>query len=425
VSASRPAGLCARTVPIPDPGPLDAYLGEPGGMAWLRRGDGFVTRGEVCRFTTKDDPSAAQAWWQQFCATLDVANELPDATGTGPLLFGSMVFDPGHTSSQSVFVVPRAIIGRRNGQSWLTRIDTPANTQRMGPPRRAARPLTGTPPAGGVKSPASLDADAWQTAVASALASLDDTFTKVVLARAVDVRAPEPISPWRLVRELAAKYPTCWTFHLDGLVGASPEMLVRRDHGLAMSRVLAGTIRRAGELDHILAQTLTESSKNLVEHELAVASVASTLARYCVAMNVPDAPSVLQLPNVLHLASEVTGIVRNGASALELAIALHPTAAVCGTPTDLARTTIASLEHFDRGRFAGPVGWQDAAGDGEFAIALRCGQIDPADHHAIRLYAGCGIVDGSDPAEEYEETRAKLVPMLDALGLSQPTPRAT
>ena len=422
MSCSLPVRLVARTTPIDDPGPLDAYLGEATGVAWLRRGDGLVGLGEVCRLTTTD-ASAADTWWREFCASLDVENALPDVAGTGPLMFGSLAFDPGHTSSSSIFVVPGMIIGRRDGRSWLTRVFDPgqesgsqSNVDEAVPrPHRSHAPA----PAAHLGSSTPLDRDAWRTAVARAIDRLDATFTKVVMARAVDIQTSSPIDQQQLVRELSATYPTCWTFCLDGLVGASPEMLVRRDHGLAMSRVLAGTIRREGadETDHALARALAESSKNLAEHEFSVASVASALARYCTAMNVPDAPSVLQLPNVLHLASDITGVVQGDASALDLAIALHPTAAVCGTPTDLARATIAELEGFDRGRYAGPVGWQDAAGDGEFAIALRCGQIDQVSRQSIRLYAGCGIVDGSDPAEEYEETQAKLIPMEQALGL--------
>jgi menaquinone-specific isochorismate synthase len=182
--------------------------------------------------------------------------------------------------------------------------------------------------------------------------------------------------------------------------------------------VLAGTIRRSGDSrrDLALATALARSSKDLEEHEYAVASVAEALAPYCSGMHVPDAPYVLELPNVLHLATDVTGVADHGRSALRLAAALHPTAAVCGTPTAAARTMIAELEHMDRERYAGPVGWIDARGDGEWGIALRCGQLDETDRRQMRLFAGCGIVAGSDPSAELAEAGAKLVPMRDALG---------
>ncbi len=147
-----------------------------------------------------------------------------------------------------------------------------------------------------------------------------------------------------------------------------------------------------------------------------MASVAEALAPFCSGMHVPDAPYVLELPNVLHLATDIAAVADHGTSALRLAAALHPSAAVCGTPTEQARAMIAELERMDRGRYAGPVGWIDAHGDGEWGIALRCGQLDETDPRQIRLFAGCGIVAGSDPAAELAEAAAKLVPMRDALG---------
>ena len=132
-------------------------------------------------------------------------------------------------------------------------------------------------------------------------------------------------------------------------------------------------------------------------------------------MNVPETPFVLHLPNVMHLATDVTGVLADGASSLALAEALHPSAAVCGTPTAIADRVIADLEGMDRRRYAGPVGWIDASGDGEWGIALRTGEVDPGDPSRMRLFAGCGIVAGSDPEAEVAESDAKLVPMRDAL----------
>jgi menaquinone-specific isochorismate synthase len=196
-------------------------------------------------------------------------------------------------------------------------------------------------------------------------------------------------------------------------------LLVRREKGLITSRVLAGTIRRTGDDAHdlALAASLARSSKDLEEHEFAVRSVAEALEPHCKSMNVPETPFVLHLPNVMHLASDVAGVAANGASALGLAAALHPSAAVCGTPTDVARELIHEVEGMSRGRFSGPVGWLDASGDGEWCIALRCGQADPDDPTRMRLFAGAGIVAGSDPDAELAETNAKLVPMRDALGI--------
>ena len=274
------------------------------------------------------------------------------------------------------------------------------------------------PPRGLRFLPGALDEVAWPAAVAEAVRRIvAGGLDKVVLAREVIARAENDLDLRWLAERLAAGYPQCWTYLVDGLVGASPEMLVKREAGLAVSRVLAGTIQRSGDDDHDLnlAAALAKSSKDLQEHEYAVASVARTLSPSCSGMNVPEAPYVLELPNVLHLATDVTGVVENGASSLALAAALHPSAAVCGTPTEQARALIGELEHLDRERYAGPVGWIDASGDGEWAIALRCGLISETDPRQIRLFAGCGIVAGSDPAAELAESRAKLVPMRDAL----------
>ena len=162
---------------------------------------------------------------------------------------------------------------------------------------------------------------------------------KVVLARDLEAVADAPVDArWALAR-LAERYPECWTFSVDGLVGATPEMLVRLEKGLVTSRVLAGTIRRTGDdaADAALAGTLARSSKDLEEHEYAVRSVADALAPHCSSTNVPESPFVLHLANVMHLATDVAGVLADGSTSLGLAAALHPSAAVCGTPTDAAR----------------------------------------------------------------------------------------
>jgi menaquinone-specific isochorismate synthase len=218
------------------------------------------------------------------------------------------------------------------------------------------------------------------------------------------------------LRKLARHYSMCWTFHVDGIFGATPEMLVRRERGLVTSRVLAGTIRRTGdeERDAALAGTLARSSKDLEEHEYAVRSVADALEPHCSSMNVPEVPFVLHLPNVMHLATDVAGVVHDAAtvSSLQLAEALHPSAAVGGTPTSSAVSLIAEIEGMARDRYAGPVGWMDAKGDGEWGIALRSALVQG---NTVRLFAGCGVVGSSDPEAELAESQAKFVPVRDAL----------
>lgn len=402
---------------IADPGELSSYLPAQDAVAWLRRGEGMIGFGEVARFQAGSF-AEADAWWTRLCADLEHDSELLDLTGTGPLAFGSFPFAPGNTRAESVMIVPRLILGRRRGRCWLTLIDEPGVEPEL-PPRQDAA----VPPGRLRRGPGGLGETAWRGIVEAAVARITaGELSKVVLARAETYLAAEPLDPRWLVGRLNEDYRDCWTFQVAGLIGASPEMLLRREGGLVTSRVLAGTIRRNGaeELDLKLARSLARSGKNLIEHELAVASVAEALAPFTSGMNVPDAPYVLELPNVLHLASDVTAVVRPGVSALRLAGELHPSAAVCGTPTAAAAELIAELEQLDRGRYSGPVGWLDANGDGEFAIALRCGQIAANSPEAITSYAGCGIVAESDPAEEWAETVAKLMPMHQVLGLSSP-----
>ncbi|MCW2835637.1 MAG: isochorismate synthase, partial [Nocardioides sp.] len=239
---------------------------------------------------------------------------------------------------------------------------------------------------------------------------------KVVLARDLIASCTQPVDVRWPLRQLARDYSMCWTFHVDGLFGATPEMLVRRERGLVTSRVLAGTIRRTGDevRDAALAGTLARSSKDLEEHEYAVRSVADALEPHCSSMNVPEVPFVLHLPNVMHLATDVAGVVHDAAtvSSLLLAEALHPSAAVGGTPSAPALRLISEIEGMDRGRYAGPVGWIDSHGDGEWGIALRSAEISG---NTVRLFAGCGIVADSVPEAELAESQAKFVPVRDAL----------
>ena len=246
---------------------------------------------------------------------------------------------------------------------------------------------------------------------------------KVVLARDVLARPTAPLATGTVLRRLASDYPSTWTFAVDQMVGASPELLLRlRDRRLT-SRVLAGTARRrAGEdapATARLAAWLEGSEKNNREHELARASAITALEPLCSVVNAPTR-FVLSLPNVLHLASDVTGVVAGDTGALALVDALHPTAAVCGTPTPAAARLIEEAESMDRGRYAGPVGWVDWHGEGEWCIALRSAQLPeagPGPRSPARVFGGGGIMPDSEPVDELAETTAKMRPMLGALGV--------
>jgi menaquinone-specific isochorismate synthase len=240
---------------------------------------------------------------------------------------------------------------------------------------------------------------------------------KVVLARDLVAVADRTIDIRPILNHLSEQYPSTWVFAVDNLVGATPELLLRLSRGMVTSRVLAGTISKTGddEKDLALAASLARSSKDLEEHEYAVRSVADALEPFCTSTNVPESPFVLHLANVMHLATDVTGALiesKIDVDAFSLLSRLHPSAAVCGTPTHLASKVISSIEGMSRGRYAGPVGWIDAQGDGELGIALRCGQVTDK---TIRIFAGCGIVSGSDPEKELHESNAKFAPMRSAL----------
>lgn len=390
---------------VPDRGPL----------CWLRRGEGIVGWGEAAVIRTSGARrfAEADAWWSDIAAHAVVRDDVR-RPGSGLVCFGSFAF--ADSPGESVLVVPEVIVGRRDGITWVTTVsvgglDTEARLAEADPPAA---------PTGVTYADGALDGERWMGAVAEAVERISrGDLEKVVLARDLIATADAPVDVRWPLQRLAESYPTCWTFHVDGLFGATPEMLVRRERGLVTSRVLAGTIRRTGDDEHdvSLAAHLAHSSKDLEEHEYAVRSVADALGPYCSSMNVPEAPFVLHLPNVMHLATDVAGVVEDGAavSSLRLAEALHPSAAVGGTPTPEAVALIEELEQMDRGRYAGPVGWMDLAGDGEWGIALRAAHVDGA---TVRLFAGCGIVGASDPEAELAETQSKLIPVRDALTLT-------
>lgn len=253
---------------------------------------------------------------------------------------------------------------------------------------------------------------------------------KVVLARDVVARLSSPIATAQVLRELADRYQDCWTYAVDGLIGSTPEMLIKVDDNVARARVLAGTLDREqthkeiGESDtHYAQRALVGSEKQRYEHQLAIDSLTQSLLPYTKVITSDSEPFVLELPNVWHLASDVSAQLRalDGSelgrvlSSLEMVEALHPTAAVCGTPTEIADTTIGELEQMDRGPYAGPVGWTDGAGNGEWGIALRGALVESPTR--ARLFAGCGIVQASTPEAELAESRAKLRPMMEALGI--------
>jgi len=418
-----PGRLAARTIEIPDPGDLVDLLPAPAGVAWIRHGDGLAGWGETARITLpagEDRFTAGEKWLRELFDGAEIDDQVAEP-GSGPVAFGSFTFDSA--SDGSVLVVPETIIGRRGGRSWVTTI---------GPLAAAAAPAPGIPSGPGhisglLTAPAeirwhdgSLTAPQWQRAVATAVQRIrDGQLSKVVLARDLYATAARDLDIRVMLRRLADRYPDCYTFACANLVGATPELLIRRQDDDVSSLVLGGTQQRGQDPaeDARLGAALLASAKEREEHEYAVVGVRSVLADRCDRLEVESGPSLMRFANVQHLATWITGRLdaaqpASDHSVLALADALHYTPAVCGTPAEAAMELIRDLEAMDRGRYAGPVGWVDARGNGEWGIALRCAEVDG---NRARLFAGCGIVAGSDPAAELAETQAKFAVIQFAL----------
>jgi len=389
--------------------PLLDLLRSDSPVSWVRGGDGLVGWGTYAKTTVSgaDRFEKARQWWHKQLETFSVSNAV-QTSGTGPILFTSFSFDP---NEESVLVIPKVIVGMRNGNSWITWIGSDAQPDLLSKKEipKANQFSWGE---------GSISSTDWQSRVADAIKEIaGSSLEKVVLARDLTIRAENEIDPRGILTRLSAEYPSTWTYSVDGLIGATPELLLRLSRGMVTSRVLAGTISKTGddEKDLALAASLARSSKDLEEHEYAVRSVADALEPFCASTNVPESPFVLHLANVMHLATDVTGALiesKREVDAFSILEKLHPSAAVCGTPTDAASELISRIEGMNRGRYAGPVGWIDARGDGELGLALRCGQIT---NKVIRIFAGCGIVAGSNPEKELLESNAKFAPMRSAL----------
>ena len=378
-------------------------------FTWVRGGEGLVGWGVHASTTVsgRDRFEDARKWWHQQLETFSISNSV-HGSGTGPVLFTSFSFD---RNQESVLIIPKVIVGQKGSNSWITWIGSDAQPQ-LPETAAALAPSTFT------FSDGTLSADEWKKRVTEVINRVNTNgVDKVVLARDIVANSDSDIDARPILKKLSSEYPSTWVFSVDGLVGATPELLLRLSRGMVTSRVLAGTIPKTGddEKDLALAASLARSSKDLEEHEYAVRSVADALDPFCSSTNVPESPFVLHLANVMHLATDVTGALiesKQHIDAFSLLRNLHPSAAVCGTPRNLAFDVIDEIEGMDRGRYAGPVGWIDASGDGELGIALRCGQITD---RKIRIFAGCGIVAGSIPEKEVEESNAKMIPMRSAL----------
>jgi menaquinone-specific isochorismate synthase len=400
--------LRVRTTPLADGRPLLDLAPVRNAVAWVRQGDGLVGWGVAARIEAGTGPdrfATADAALRDLAAEADVIDQV-GLPGSGLVGLASFAF--AADAAGSVLLVPRMIVGRRLGATWVTTIDPPGSEPVPGPASSA--PVA--PPRDRPRFAGSSQPDLhWLEAVASAIERIRaGELDKVVLARDHAVWSHEPFDPLDVARRLTARFPRCHTFVVDGLVGATPELLLSRSGDQVVSRVLAGTTGRSRDEveDASLGAALLASDKDLREHEYAAASVQEVLEPLCDELLHDAEPRLLRLDNVQHLATSFSGRLRAPRSSLEIVAALHPTAAVGGTPRADALRLIAELEGMDRGRYAAPVGWTDPSGDGEWGIALRCAELSGA---RARLFAGVGIVAASLPEAELEETRLKLLAM--------------
>jgi isochorismate synthase len=368
------------------------------GYLFVRGGAGLAGRGVAARVPVEEAP-----------ALLASIHHEDHVGGTpGPVALGSIPFLPG---SPAELVIPSVLVGKSgDGRGWLTVIDDadeqlePASQPR---PHAAAYDLR-----------PGVEPQHYLAAVAAARDAVrEGRLTKAVIARPIVVRSDTPIDVHAVLRRLKATFGSSHRFSIDGFIGASPELLVSVHDGIVRSHPLAGTAPRTGDAEHDrrLADELVASTKNQVEHRVVVEMVHDTLLPYVSYLDWQPEPSIVTVANVQHLGSEVEGRLSNPApNVLDLVRALSPTPALGGHPRDEALALIGSVEGFERGRYGGAVGWVDAAGNGTWAVAIRCAELS-ADGRSARLVAGGGIVADSDPLAELAETQAKFQAMLSAI----------
>ena len=374
-------------------------------LTWIRNGDGFIGAGRMLRLAFRGESRFADAAraWSVLSATAEIDDRV-NLPGSGLIAFGTFSFS-GQSDAESVLVIPEFVFGQRDGVAWVSRLvdatELPAELVLEGDIEVTFHE-------------GMMSENAFRQAVNAAQSRIrSGELEKVVLARDLEATLPDGADLRLVVSHLAHVYADCFTFAIDGMIGATPETLAQVHAGAVSGRILAGTASRndAASVDAEARDNLLASAKDLAEHDFAVASVAQTLGEFTNTVALGAKPFVIELPNVWHLATDFTAELNDDATVLDVVAALHPTAAVAGSPTAAAVEVIHELEPFDRGRYAGPVGWLDANGNGEWGIALRCAQVTG---NTVRAFAGGGIVADSDADAELDETNAKFLPIVNA-----------
>ncbi len=412
------ARLRVRTVRLEEDVDLTTHLPAAPSGVWLRHGQGAVALGTTWSVRTSGpDRFAAASTAFRALADRSVVDDEVQVPMSGLVAMGSFSYAAASTRP-STLLVPRALLGVQDGESFLTVVGVdeepqlPDTWQDLFP----AAPVVPTGAEPEIELEPDHTPDEYQALVHDAIDEITAGHAeKVVLSERTTARSAVPLSPGTLLARLAHDYPSTWVYHLEDVVGASPEMLAQTEEGRVFSRVLAGTrpVADDGELDEADRRVFRADAKELSEHAYAVESVVDRLADLAAEIDCSPEPFVLRLPGLEHLASDVSARLHDGVTSLDVAARLHPSAAVSGTPREAADEIIARLEPHDRGGYASPVGWMGASGDGQWAIALRMAHL--VDETTAVLQAGGGLVEASDPVSEHAEVLAKCRPMLRAL----------
>ncbi|MGF1595876.1 MAG: isochorismate synthase MenF [Acidimicrobiales bacterium] len=394
-------------------------LGTRTGLLWRRPDAGDAVPavaglGQALRLPIERPGGAADA--QRRLAELAGPDDV-QAPGSGPVAFAALAFD---RTAPGELIVPAITVARGvDGRRWLTitgdgslGVDEAIDRVRAETDRPWA-PVQ--PTAFDLRSV--VEPERWRDDIVTPVRDRIRAghLDKAVLARELTLRTDHPLDPATVVERLATAFPAAIVFAVDGFVGASPELLVSRQGDIVRAHPLAGTAPRSSDpgTDGRLAANLLASTKDRWEHRITIDWLLDGLLPSCSYVDAEPEPTIVSLANVHHLGTRVEGRLSSPAvSVLELVAALHPTPAVGGDPRDVALTLIAEMERAERGRYAGPVGWVDGAGNGAFAVGIRSAELSAA---GARLFAGVGVVGDSDPEAELAETRSKFRAMLGAL----------
>jgi len=420
-------GLVARTRAIEGSPDLIALCDDTD-VVFVSNGVGVVGIGCSLRFSVPRYERDGGAQFVRDALGAIVRDDEVEAPGSGPIGFGAFPFD---ATIDGELIVPRIVIGTDgSGGSWITTIslphEAPSQTELDEILGRSERMGTGFARDAGLHSSSDAPShfsvrplrspESWCDAVAEATQRIArGDARKVVLARGIEIETDTPLRPSAVLSHLRRTFPASHLFLIDGFVGATPELLVERSGTVVRAHPMAGTAPRSGDpdTDARLAAALLASTNTRDEHRYTIDMVHETLLPWCSYLDEEAEPSIVAVANVQHLSTRLEGQLSEPvASVLELVGALHPTPAVGGVPRDAALDLIAELEDLDRGRFAGPVGWVDADGNGVWAVGIRSAQISGT---RTRLHAGVGVVADSQPEQELAETRAKLQTMLGAI----------